>query len=369
MKLTLQREQLLKPLQMVIGAIDSKQAMPILSNVLLQADNNKLSVTGTDLEIELVGQSLLPAMQPESTKLTVPARKLMDICKALPDEAPIELYQEKDRIILKSKRSRFTMSTMSADDFPSVESSQVNLSFTMPQQELSNLLSRTAFAMANQDVRYYLNGMLFEFTENTVRTVATDGHRLAMNQIQTPLSEAQRLQVIVPYKAIIELTRLLKDPEQLVEISVGNQHIRLVSNDFVFTTKLIEGRFPDYQRVIPKSGNKTIIADRDSLKQALMRTAILSNEKIRGVRFELRNGCLHLLSNNPEHEAAEEEVDVDYQGEAIDIGFNITYLLDVLNVIQSGPVRLTLTDTNSSMRIDEPGKEDSSAFVVMPMRL
>ena len=369
MKLTLQREQLLKPLQMVIGAIDSKQAMPILSNVLLQTNENRLSVTGTDLEIELIGQSLLPAMHPEKTELTVPARKLMDICKALPDEAAIELYQEKDRIILKSQRSRFTMSTMPAADFPSVESSQANLSFTIPQAELLTLLQRTAFAMAHQDVRYYLNGMLFEFSDNSIRTVATDGHRLAMQQVNLPIEQAHRLQVIVPYKAIVELSRLLKDPEQGVEISVGNHHIRLVCSDFTFTTKLIEGRFPDYNRVIPKSGTKNIIVDRDSLKQALMRTAILSNEKIRGVRFELRDGCLHLHSNNPEHEAAEETVDVDYQGEALDIGFNITYLIDALNVIQPGPVKLTLTDTNSSMRIDEPGQEDNSTFVVMPMRL
>ena len=369
MKLTLQREQLLKPLQMVIGAIDSKQAMPILSNVLLQAKENRLSVTGTDLEVELVGQSLLPSMQPDSVQLTLPARKLMDICKALPDEAAIELYQEKDRVILKSNRSRFTMSTMPATDFPSVESSEANLSFSMPQAELLRLLQRTAFAMAHQDVRYYLNGMLFEFTGSLMRTVATDGHRLAMQQITLPVAQDHRLQIIVPYKAIVELSRLLKDPEQAVEISVSNHHIRLVSSDFVFTTKLIEGRFPDYQRVIPKSGNKTIVVDRDELKQALMRTSILSNEKIRGVRFECRDGCLQLLSNNPEHEAAEETIDVDYQGEPLDIAFNITYLIDVLNVMQPGPVKLALTDTNSSMRIDEPGQEDTGTFVVMPMRL
>ena len=354
---------------MVIGAIDNKQAMPILSNVLLQTKDNRLSVTGTDLEIELIGQSFLPSMQSDTTQLTVPARKLMDICKALPEEAAIELYQEKDRVILKSNRSRFTMSTMPATDFPSVESSEANLTFSVPQAELLTLLQRTSFAMAHQDVRYYLNGMLFEFADNTIRTVATDGHRLAMQQVSMPLSQDHRLQVIVPYKAIVELARLLKEPEQGIEITVGNHHIRLVSSDFVFTTKLIEGRFPDYQRVIPKSGNKTIVVDRDELKQALMRTAILSNEKVRGVRFECRDGCLQLFSNNPEHEAAEETIDVDYQGEALDIAFNITYLLDALNVIQSGPVKLTLTDNNSSMRIDEPGKEDSGTFVVMPMRL
>jgi DNA polymerase-3 subunit beta len=369
MKLTLQREQLLKPLQLVIGAIDHKQAMPILSNVLLHVNNNTLSLTGTDLEIELIGQSQLSNTETTAGRLALPARKLMDICKALPESSAIELYQDNDRVVLKSARSRFTMSIMSADDFPVVESSDANIIFTISQEELSLILHRTAFAMAQQDVRYYLNGMLLEITGQRLRVVATDGHRLAMNQtiIKTDAENAN-LQVIVPYKAVMELMRLLKDADKNVTVHVGHHHIRVTSDDFVFTSKLVEGRFPDYQRVIPKMGDKQLLIDRDMLKQALLRTAILCHDK-RGVRFELSPGVLKLSANNPSHDAAEEEIDIQYSGDQLDIGFNITYLLDVLNVMKPGSVRLTLIDTNSSMRIDEPGNEDYGTFVVMPMRL
>lgn len=369
MKLLLLREQLLRPLQLVIGAIDHKQAMPILSNVLLDVKDKRLSVTGTDLEIELIGQSDLTHPEFNNARLTLPARKLMDICKALPESAAIELYQEKDRVTIKSNRSRFTMSTMSADDFPAVESQESNISFSISQHELSTILHRTAFAMAQQDVRYYLNGMLFEIEHNQLRVVATDGHRLAMNQTQIDVNHPQRLQIIVPYKAVMELMRLLKDADKTLTIQVGHHHIRIVSDDFIFTSKLVEGRFPDYQRVIPKMGDKVILIDRDILKQALQRAAILCHDKVRGVRFELNAGNLKLLAHNPEHEAAEEEMDVNYSGTSLDIGFNITYLLDVLNVVKAGQIRLTLIDTTSSMRIDEPGNENHSTFVVMPMRL
>lgn len=369
MKLTLQREQLLKPLQLVIGAVDNKQAMPILSNVLLQVNEKQLSVTGTDLEIELIGHAELSHAAVPAGRLTLPARKLMDICKSLPEFSAIELYQDKDRVILKSNRSRFTVSTMSADDFPSVESSESNATFSITQQELATLLQRTAFAMAEQDVRYYLNGMLFEINDLHLRVVGTDGHRLAMNQTPIISEQPYRLQVIVPYKAVMELMRLLKDPEKMLTVHIGHHHIRIFSDEFVFTSKLVEGRFPDYQRVIPKMGDKVVLIDRDLFKQSLLRTAILCHDKVRGVRFELSSGVLRLLANNPEHEAAEEELDVDYNGENLDIGFNITYLLEVLNVLKPGNVRLTLIDTNNSMRIDEPNNEDGSTFVVMPMRL
>ncbi|EKD45055.1 MAG: hypothetical protein ACD_70C00094G0001, partial [uncultured bacterium] len=311
MKLTLIREQLLKPLQLVIGAVDHKQAMPILSNVLLNVDTKKLSVTGTDLEIELVGHSIVPEFTESHARMTLPARKLFDICKALPECSPIELYQEKDRVILRSDRSRFTMATLPADDFPSVESTEAKLTFTLSQGALSELLHRTAFAMAEQDVRYYLNGMLMEIAENTLRVVATDGHRLALNQSAVDIVKPHRLQMIVPYKAVLELMRLLKEPDSLLTVQVGLHHIRMVSQDFVFTSKLVEGRFPDYQRVIPKMGDKAVLVDRDVLKQALLRTAILCHDKVRGVRFELKSGSLQMFAHNTEHEAAEETLDVN----------------------------------------------------------
>lgn len=368
MKLTLQREQLLKPLQMVMGAVDHKQAMPILSNVLIRVTDNQLSVTGTDLEIEMIGQTALSNQQAD-VSLTLPARKLADICKALPDFAAIELYQEKDRVIVTSERSRFVMSTLPADDFPSTELSTENISFSIKQKELANLLRRTAFAMAQQDVRHYLNGTLFEINECQLKMVATDGHRLASNQTKISISPTQHAQVIVPYKAVMELMRLLKEPEQVATIYIGHHHIRVVSRDFIFTSKLIEGRFPDYQRVIPKLGDKIATIDRDVLKQALSRAAVLCNEKARGIRFELQNNTLQLFANNPEREAAEEAVDIDYRGTQFDIGFNVNYLLDVLNIVDSGPIRLTLIDTSRGMRIEEPAHAGHSIFVIMPMRM
>lgn len=369
MKLTLHREQLLKPLQLVIGAVDHKQAMPILSNVLLRVRDKALSVTGTDLEIELIGQSSVIEADTHQGQLTLPARKLFDICKALPDGASIELYQDKDRVVLKSNRSRFTMSALSAEEFPSVDSSDSVVSFTIIQEELLDLLRRTAFAMAQQDVRYYLNGMLLEIADNQLRLVATDGHRLALSHTVIATHQTHRLQVIVPYKAIIELMRLLKDPQTMLTVHVSHQHIRIACDEFMFTSKLVEGRFPEYQRVIPKLGDKIILIDRDALKQALMRAAILCYDKVRAVRVEINAGNLKLNANNPEHDAAEEELDVEYHGAYLDVGFNITYLLDVLNVVQPGVVRLTFVDINTGMRIEEPGNESRGIFVVMPMRL
>lgn len=369
MRLRFVREQLLKPLQQVIGAVDHKQAMPILSNVLLHVSHKKLSIRGTDLEIELIGQSILPDERDTEARLTLPARKLFDICKALPECSAIELYQEKDRVVLKSDRSRFTMSTLSPDDFPTIESVETKLTFTIGQSALSEILRRTAFAMAQQDVRYYLNGMLFEIAENTLRVVATDGHRLAMNQTAIDVVKPHRMQLIMPYKAVMELMRLLKDVDSVLTVQAGLHHIRIECNDFIFTSKLVEGRFPDYQRVIPKMGDKIVTVDRDVLKQALQRTAILCHhDKVHGVRLELRANSLQLFANNTQHEASEETLDVDYHGVSLDIGFNVTYVLDVLNIIQPGLVRLTFIDANSSMRIDEPN-DVSSVFVVMPMRV
>lgn len=368
MRLSLQREQLLKPLQFVIGAVDHKQAMPVLSNVLLHINNNQLSVTGTDLEIELVGYALLDRAETPQ-RLTLPARKLFDICKALPESALIELFQDNDRIILTSNRSRFMMTTLPADEFPNIQASEYHVSFAMTQQELTTLLHRTAFAMAEQDVRYYLNGLLLEITENNVRVVATDGHRLALNQILMNTHCAHRLQVIIPYKAVMELMRLLKEAEKLLTIDVGHHHIRISCDDFVFTSKLVESRYPEYQRVIPKASNNFVTIDRDILKFALQRIAVLCHDKVRGMRLELQNNQLKLTAHNPAREVAEEEIEVDYHGAPLDIGFNITYLIDALNIVRAGNIRLSFADANNSMRIDEPGSEGKSIFVVMPMRI
>lgn len=369
MKLSLQRETLLKPLQMVIGVVERKQTLPILSNVLLNVKDNKLSITGTDLEIELIGESILDSKIPEPNRLTLPGRKLYDICKALPDNAPIELYQEKERIKLQSGRSRFTLSTLPASDFPNVEEQESHLSFDIPQHELLYLLQRTYFSMAHQDVRYYLNGMLFEFSAGTLRTVATDGHRLALNTIDAPIKQSHRLQILVPRKGVLELMRLLTDSNENVRITIGNNHIRVAHNAFTFTSKLIEGRFPDYNRVIPNNGDKEILIDRDLLQQALGRAAILCNEKFHGIRLEFRKNLLRILANNPEQEVAEDELSIQYSSNELDIGFNVNYLLDILNCLKPGNIKLTFTDSNNSTLIEESEKQRESLFVIMPMRL
>jgi len=368
MKLNIQRETLLKPLQLVIGVVERKQTLPILSNVLVTTKDDTLSVTGTDLEVELLGQTTLTETT-EAAQLTLPGRKLMDICKALPEGAAIELYKDKERITLKSGRSRFTLTTLPASDFPSVETQKENVSFTVPQQELKYLLQRTSFAMAQQDVRYYLNGMLFEVSQKGLRTVATDGHRLALNTIDISLPENVNVQIIIPRKGITELMRLLDDSEDNVTITISNNHLKVICDFGTFTSKLIDGRFPDYSRVIPKGGDKVILIDRDTLKSALSRTAILCNEKFRGLRFELKQNLLRILANNPEQEAAEDELKVDYQSEDLDIGFNVNYLLDILNVLRPGLVKLTFSDSNSSMLVEEQESDGESIFVVMPMRL
>jgi len=370
MKLNLHREALLKPLQMVIGVVERKQTLPILSNVLLNICDKSLSVTGTDLEVELIGHSSLNHPDTVEGKLTVPGRKLLDICRALPDEAAIELYQDNEKIIIRSGRSRFTLSTLPAENFPYVETNENELSFTVPQSELKQLLHRTYFAMAQQDVRYYLNGLLLEVGNNQLRAVATDGHRLAMNitPIQTHDMD-KKFQAIIPRKGVLELLRLLEDNDLPVNLSLGSNHMHLTSTDFSFTSKLIEGKFPDYTRVIPRNGDKSVIIDRVELKQALNRAAILCNEKFKGVRVELRQGVMHITSNNPEQEAAEEEITIQYDKGDLEIGFNVNYLIDILNTANPGMIKLTFADANSSILIEEVDNAWQSAFVVMPMRL
>lgn len=369
MNLNIERETLLKPLQLVIGVVERKQTLPILSNVLLKTHDNTLSITGTDLEVELIGQTALTQAASELSQLTVPGRKLMDICRALPDNAPIELYRDKEKVVLRSGRSRFTLSTLPAEDFPNVEQQDSHLEFAIPQQQLRLLLQRTYFSMAQQDVRYYLNGLLLEAYSGKLRAVATDGHRLATTVITAATDADHRLQIIIPRKGIIELLRLLDDSDKPATVVIGNNHIQVANEEFTFTSKLVEGRFPDYERVIPKNGDKIINIERDVFKNALSRTAILCNEKFKGVRLELRKGLMRILATNPEQEAAEEEINIDYNQEDLDIGFNVSYLLDILSTINRDPVKLTFTDSNNSVLIEENDDNGDSAFVVMPMRL
>lgn len=368
MKFTINREALLKPLQLVAGVVERRQTLPVLSNVLMVVDGDQLSLTGTDLEVELVGRVTLDNVV-ETGEVTVPARKLMDICKSLPEHILIEFAYEDQKVKLRAGRSRFTLSSLPANEFPSIEEEPGSLTFTIGQSLLRRLIDRTGFAMAQQDVRYYLNGMLLEVSQNQLRAVATDGHRLGMCRVEADINQVDRHQVIVPRKGILEMARLLTEGDEVVHVALGASHIRARTGDFIFTSKLVDGKFPDYDRVLPRGGDKVVTGDRHQLRQAFQRASILSNEKYRGIRLILSEGLLRVIANNPEQEEAEEELNITYQGESLEIGFNVSYLLDVLSVLSGETVRITLSDPNSSALLEEGSDQGDSTYVVMPMRL
>lgn len=365
MKITAAREDLLAPLQSVIGVVERRQTMPILANVLLSARESRLSVTGTDLEVELVASQTVTVQQPGD--VTVPGRKLLDICRALPEKASVSLATEADRATLRAGRSRFTLSSLPAADFPVVEEIHPQQHVTVPRAALRRLIDKTHFSMAQQDVRYYLNGMLLEADGKVLRTVATDGHRLALCETALEAPSQTPQQVIVPRKGVLELQRLLAGDGEL-ELAVGTNHVQARIGDIRFISKLIDGRFPEYSRVVPAGPSKIIEADRELLRQSFQRTAILSNEKYRGIRLTLRSGLLTIQAHNPEQEEAEDQLEVGYSGDDLEIGFNVSYLLDALSALEGEKVEIGLTDPNSSCLIRAPGGGDTK-YVVMPMRL
>ena len=365
MKFSISRDALIKPLNLVAGVVERRQTLPILSNVFMSLEAGQLSLTGTDLEVELVGRVPVDG-DSEDGEITVPARKLVDICKSLPDGSTIEFSVSSGKAMVKAGRSRFTLSTLPASEFPSVDEQGGDLSLELPQAVLKRLIERTSFAMAQQDVRYYLNGMLLELKAGRLRLVATDGHRLALCTADDAVSVGDA-SVIVPRKGILELSRLL-DADDTLRLVIGSNHIRAVNKQFTFTSKLVDGKFPEYERVLPKSADKTVIGERLELRQAFTRTAILSNEKYRGVRLKLSEDTLDITANNPEQEQAEEVVAVEYQGDELEVGFNVSYLLDVLSVLDGEKIRLSLSDSASSALLEE-AEEGDSLYVVMPMRL
>lgn len=366
MKFTITRDALLKPLQVIGGVVEKRQTLPILSNVLLSLDADRLTLTGTDLEVELTASTSLA--NAEGGEITLPARKFIDICKSLPDDAELSVTIDENRALIRSGKSRFMLSTLPAHDFPSTEKITGAREYTVAQSVLKHLIDQTQFCMANQDVRYYLNGLLLELRPNALRTVATDGHRLAICDMESELVPGDINQIIIPRKGVVELSRLLSDSDTPCSIQLNSNHIRIDLGDIVFLSKLIDGRFPDYERVIPRGGDKVVVADREVLRQGLLRASILSNEKYRGIRMNFSNNLLRATVNNPDQEEAEEELDVAYQGDELEIGFNVSYLVDALNAIKQNEVQLTLIDANSSCLISGIG-DQSSRYVVMPMRL
>ena len=365
MKFSLSREQFLGPLQSIIGVVERRQTMPILANVLVNARNNRLSLTGTDLEVEMMAST--EASVGQAGDITVPGRKLLDIVRAFPEGAAVAFAKEGEKVVLRSGRSRFTLSSLPAADFPVIDDIQAKQSWRVARAAMRRLIDKTHFSMAQQDVRYYLNGTLIESKAKTLRAVATDGHRLSM--AETELSEAVSApqQVIVPRKGILELQRILAGDGEL-ELAVGANHVRATIGDIRFTSKLIDGKFPDYNRVVPANPPRIATAARDILRAALQRTAILSNEKYRGVRLTFAANQLTIQAHNPEQEEAEDQIEVGFSGDDLEIGFNVTYLLDALAAIDVDSLEIGLTDGNSSCLIRAPG-DSSIKYVVMPMRL
>lgn len=365
MKVSATREHLLEALQSVIGVVERRQTMPILSNVLLSARDSRLRITGTDLEVELVAAGEVNVQQ--AGDITVPGRKLLDIVRTFPDKTNISLSREGEKVLLRGGRSRFTLSSLPASEFPVIEDINAQHSLTIRAHDCRRLIDKTHFAMAQQDVRYYLNGTLLETDGKALRAVATDGHRLAW--AEAPLNGRSREleQIIVPRKGVLELQRLL-DGEGEIEIAIGTNHIRVQIGEVRFTSKLIDGKFPEYGRVIPTDPPRIMTAQRDALRAALQRTSILSNEKYRGVRLTFAAGLLTVEAHNPEQEQAEDQMEVGFSGEELEIGFNVSYLLDALAAIESETVEVALTDANSSCLIRAPG-DTTVKYVVMPMRL
>lgn len=366
MRFSLQREVFLKPLAQVVNVVERRQTLPVLANLLVQVQGGQLSLTGTDLEVEMVARQAVDEAQDGET--TIPARKLFEIVRALPDGSRITVSQSGDKVTVQAGRSRFTLATLPAHDFPSVDEVEATERVHVPEAALKELIERTAFAMAQQDVRYYLNGLLFDLREQTLRCVATDGHRLALCESGLEGGSGTKRQIIVPRKGVQELQRLLEGGDRILELEVGRSHIRIKRDDVTFTSKLIDGRFPDYEAVIPIGADREVRIEREALRAALQRAAILSNEKYRGVRIEVSPGQLRISAHNPEQEEAQEEVEAETRVDGLAIGFNVNYLLDALTALREDQVVLQLRDANSSALVREAGSE-RCRHVVMPLRL
>jgi DNA polymerase-3 subunit beta len=360
------RDALLKPLQAVSGIVERRHTLPILANVLFEHRDGRLYVTATDLEMQITAHSELPGK--ETQAVTVAARKMQDLLRALPDDAAITIDASGGKMTVRAARSRFNLQTLPAADYPRIGLGADQLqTLTLPQRDLRGLFRLAEFAMAQQDIRYYLNGMLLVADQGSLQAVATDGHRLSWASLAVA-GDFQRQEVILPRKTVLELGKLLADTDDPVTIDILATQVRFRFGSVELVSKVVDGKFPDYNRVIPTGHTKEIVLSRPELLATLQRAAILSNEKFRGVRIVLAPGTLKIICTNSEQEEAEEELEVAYQGEALDIGFNITYLLDVLHNLTTDTVQLAFGDANSSALVTVPERDDYK-YVVMPMRI
>ncbi len=361
-----QRDSVLKPLQTVAGIVEKRTTLPILSNVLIRQDGEAVSFTGTDIEMQVRTSAGIGASD-QANATTVSARKLIDILRLLGDgEVSIDL--DSNRLRIKSGKSRFALQTLGANDFPTVNASaDPSCEATVSRGQLRHLLQLVHFAMAQQDIRFYLNGLLLVFSPTGLRAVATDGHRLAFAELKDVQATAEA-EVIVPRKTVLELLRLLDDSDDTAQLQVLGHQLRVSFGDIEILTKLVEGKFPDYQRVIPSGYTKHVEIERETFAQALGRASILTNENFKGVRLTLTPSLLKIQSNNAEQEEASEDLEIDYDDGGLEIGFNVSYLLDVLGNLKADKVRIEFGDANSSALVSLPG-DDGFKYVIMPMRI
>ncbi len=368
MKFAIDREALLRPLQLIAGVVERRQTMPILSNACIRVSmEGGLTIAGTDLSMELVAK--VDSIDVSAAgEITTSAHKLADIWRSLPDNARISLETDGDQAVMRSGRSRFTLATLPVSDYPSGDEAAGTVEFTLSTEEACELIDRVSFAMAQQDVRYFLNGMLLEVTSEHVRAVSTDGHRLAQFTLDKGVEGAERHQAIVPRKTVVELRRLLDGEEGDAQFSLSDNQIRVGRGAFSLTGKLIDGRFPDYERVIPRDPPLSFSGDKNTFNQALQRARILTNEKFPGVKLVVEGEQMTIVANNPEQEEAREEVAVVYEGDNMQLGFNVGYLQDVLRAIGSETVRISMAEPGSSALMEGEGDE-SAVYVVMPMKI
>jgi DNA polymerase III subunit beta len=366
MKFSISRDMLLAPLQQVIGVIEKRQTMAILSNVLIKATEGSLGFTGTDLEVQLITKSDVEWSEPG--EITVPARKLLDICRTLPESSVVRVEGDQDRMIVQCGRSRFNLNTLPANSFPAFELGSTEFEASIEGRVLKKAFEKTIFAMAVQDVRYYLNGLMLEFNDAMLRVVSSDGHRLAVYEATLEHRFESYRQVIIPRKGVSEFFRLLGDDSRQVSIQLGSNSILFELGHICFSAKLIEARFPDFERVMPRDISRVVTVNKEAFRGALSRVSILSNEKLKGVSLDIGRRVMRLTAHNPEHEEAEEELEVNLNGEEFTIGFNAAYLLDALNNVDSDEVKLSFTDAATSCLIEDV-QNSQFRFIVMPMRL
>ncbi len=366
MQIKINRETLLKPLTNVTSIVERRHTLPILSNLLLEAKNNQIKLTATDLEMQ-ISLTVENSFNGELST-TISAKKFLDICRSLPDSADIDMVTNDSRMTVKAGKSRFNLQTLPAADYPVMtKAGGAGTSITISQLVLKKLFKQVEFAMAQQDIRYYLNGLLLEVNEDNLNVVGTDGHRLSFTSAKLN-QNYDKTDVIIPRKTVIELIKLLNDSEEEVTLEINAGQVNFTFSEISLISKVIDGKFPDYHRVIPTGHQNTFSVDRLTVLTAMQRASILSNEKYRGIRMVLSNDNLKLISTNTEQEEAEEELEIQYMQDSLDIGFNVTYLIDVLNNVTDETIQFSFADANSSCLITVPNDQNYK-YVVMPMRI